>query len=178
MRYSIAFNRKKDSAINTCLRAMLTAPTNRDAMVVINNHMPVLTEFSVFTQNRVAFDNMLSAENIDLISQDTLRTLLSTYYSEKSLLIGTQERVKELTRNFVDNVTPLLMTRETIQFFFGIDSKFASGNDLNFTTNRVLFGDLFGMQRNIDSHIIYLQGYQETIDSLLVRIDRFLLPEE
>ena len=176
--YSIVFNHKKDSAINACLNTMLNAASDGDAMAEISRNMPVLTEYSVFTQNRVAFDNMLSAENIDLISDHALRTQLSTYYSEENLLEGTQERVKQMTRIFVDNITPMLMTREVIQYHLGVESNFASGNDLNFTTNRVLFGDLFGMQRNIESHIIYLKGYERIIDSLLLDIDQFLLQED
>ena len=171
--YSIAFNRKKDSVITASLNAMLHAGSNLEAMVTISRNMPILAEFSVYTQNRVAFDNMLSAENIDLISGDSLRTALSAYYAEQNLLDGTQERVKQLTRIFVDNITPSLMNRENIARFFQ-DNNFISGNDLDFTTNRVLFGDLFSMQRNIESHTLYLQNYQKEIRALIDHINAFL----
>ena len=175
--YSIAFNRKKDSVISASLNAMLQAGSNREAMLTISRNMPILAEFSVYTQNRVAFDNMLSAENIDLVSSDSLRSALSAYYAEQNLLDGTQERVKQLTRIFVDNTTPLLMNRENITQFYQ-ENNFVSGNDLDFTTNRVLFGDLFGMQRNLESHNLYLENYKREIEALLHRIDQKLMQEE
>jgi hypothetical protein len=172
--YSIDFNQKKDSAISKSFDAMLHANSNLEAMFEISKNMPVLAEFSVFTQNRVAFDNMLSAENIDLITSDTLRTLLSDYYADENLLDGTQERIKELTRNFVDHMSPMLMTRENVNQLFQTDNDFVSGSELDFRTNPVLFGDLFSMQRNIDSHNLYLADYQKDIETIITEIEQFL----
>ena len=176
--HSLNFNKEKDSIIKACMNAMLEASSDQEAMQAISRNMPILAEFSVFTQNRVAFDNMLSAENIDLISRDSLRTMLSTYYSEKNLLSGTQERVKELTRNFVDNITPSLMNRENITQFFGRSNNLPSASDLNFRNNQVLFGNLFGMQRNIEAHIVFLEDYQKIVERLLGEIEDFLDQEK
>ena len=167
-------NQKKDSAISKSFDAMLHGNSNLEAMFAISRNMPILAEFSVFTQNRVAFDNMLSAENIDLITSDTLRTLLSDYYAEENLLDGTQERVKELTRIFVDHMSPMLMTRENINQLFQTENDFISGSELDFRTNPVLFGDLFSMQRNIDSHNLYLADFQKDIETLIAEIEQFL----
>ncbi|MEJ2585719.1 MAG: DUF6090 family protein [Robiginitalea sp.] len=172
--YSIDFNREKDSIIQVCLTGMLQAKSDKEAMLKILGNMPLLAEFSVYTQNRVAFDNMLSAENIDLISNDSLRTGLSTFYSEATLLFGVQDRVKELTRQFVDNITPMLMNRETIEVVFGTPSAFDTAESLQFRKSRKVFGDLFGMQRNLDTHTIFLKSYEERIRNLLEQIDAFL----
>ena len=171
---SIAFNQKKDSAINRCLSKMLEADSNLEAMNEISKNMPVLARYSAFTQNRVAFDNMLSAENIDLISSDTLRTVISRYYAQENLLDGTQERVKELTRIFVDHITPMLMTRENIEQILQIKNDFVSGRDLDFRTNPLLFGDLFSMQRNLDSHSLYLEDHKKEIELIIAQIEQFL----
>lgn len=171
---SIEFNHRKDSAINGCLTRMLEADSNLEAMNEISKNMPVLADYMAFTQNRVAFDNMLSAENIDLVSSDTLRTLISRYYSQENLLDGTQERVKELTRNFVDHITPLLMTRENIEQFLQKENDFVSGRDLDFRTNQIIFGDLFSMQRTLDSHSLYLEYYKKEIQIIIAQIEQFL----
>ena len=176
--YSIDFNQKKDSIIQVCLTTMLEAESDEEAMFKILENMPMLAEFSVYTQNRVAFNNMLSAENIDLISNDSLRTRLSTFYSEANLLFGMQDRVRELTRIFVDNITPMLMNRESIQVFFGTSSELATAEDLEFRKNRTVFGDLFGMQRNLGFHTQYLQAYQDKIEALLNQIDGSLQRSE
>jgi hypothetical protein len=178
IKYSLDFNSKKDSTIAACLNTILLAKSDGEAMLAINSNMPLLAQFSVFTQNRVAFDNMLSSENIGIISADTLRNMLSAYYANRSLLEGTQERVKELTRNFVDNITPKLMNRENIRQFFKVESEFASGNDQDFKTDQVLFGDLFGMQRNLESHSQFLWEYQQNIERLIEQIDLFLIRKE
>ena len=104
--------------------------------------------------------------------------MLSAYYAHRSLLEGTQERVKELTRNFVDNITPKLMNRENIRKFFRVESEFASADDQDFKTDQVLFGDLFGMQRNLESHSQFLWEYQQNIERLLEQIDLFLIQKE
>jgi hypothetical protein len=172
--YSIDFNQHKDSIIHLCLSTMLQAKSDEEAMLKILENMPILAEFSVYTQNRVAFNNMLSAENIDLVSSDSLRTRISSFYSEENLLFGMQDRVRELTRSFVDNITPMLMNRESIKVFFGKSSEFATAEDLQFRKNRMVFGDLFGMQRNLGFHTDYLKAYRQEIEALLSQIDAFL----
>ena len=172
--YNINFNKQKDSIIQASLIGILKSESDLDAMNVIARKMPLLAEYNVFTQNRIAFDNMVSAENIDLITRDSLRIMLSSYYSERNILDGTQERVKDLTRNFVDNISPLLMNREAIQQFLGMDNNFESGQELNFATNRTIFSDLFSMQRTLDSHTSYLMRYEQLVVELIGRIDDFL----
>lgn len=174
VRHTIGFNKMKDSVITVSLTNMLEAKSDVEAMLNILENMPVLAEFSVYTPNRVAFDNMLSAENIDLISSDSLRTHLSAFYSEGNLRFGMQDRVKELTRIFVDHITPMLMNRESIQVFFGTQSDFDKSEDLDFRKNRTVFGDLFSMQQNLGYHTEYLKSYQKRIQELLDEITNFL----
>ena len=178
VRYSIDFNKRKDSAITACIGTMLHAESDLEVMTEITRNMNLLSEFSIFDQNRVAFDNMLSAENIDMISRDTLRTLLSSYYSERNLLEGTQERVKELTRKFVDHIGPLLTNKENIDLMYGVDSDLDSGNDLEFRTNRVLFSHLFEMKMIMSAHMEFLKGYEEGILTIQGQIEEFLPLED
>lgn len=172
--YWMARNRVKDSVITKCLLAILEAKSNLEAMMAINRNMPTLASFSPFSRNRVAFDNMLSGETIAIISNDSLRNSLSSYYSEEELNYGTQDRAKELTRYFVDHITPLLMNRESITAALGVPNDFKSAEDINFRTNPMIFGDLFGMQKNLEYHTAYLQSYQRQIEALIEQIDDFL----
>ena len=86
---------------------------------------------------------------------------------------GTQERLKELTRIFVDHTTPMLMTRENIEQFLQKENDFVSGRDLDFRTNQIIFGDLFSMQRNLDSHSLYLEYHKKEIDIIIAQIEQF-----
>lgn len=173
---SIEKNQKKDSAITRCIKSILNASSELEAMNTILNDMPILTEYAVFTQNRVAFDNMLSAESIALITEDSLRTSIATYYAVENLLDGMQERVKQLTRAFVDNTTPLLMNEESIRRFYQLNNIFPKSEVLKFRSNRQLCGDLFGMQRNLKAHEQYLRNYHQNIDALLAQINTYLNP--
>jgi hypothetical protein len=65
------------------------------------------------------------------------------------------------------------MNRENIAQFYQ-ENNFVSANDLDFTTNPVLFGDLFGMQKNLESHTVYLENYRREIEALLQQINQVL----
>jgi hypothetical protein len=175
---AMVMNRRKDSIITSCLMVILETTSEREAMEVILQSMPNLASFSLFSRNRVAFDNMLSGENIDVISNDSLRNGLSSYYSQQVLNYGTQERAKELTRQFVDDITPLLMNQESIRGVYGVANDFKSAENINFRTNPMIFGDLFGMQRNLESHTAYLEYYNAQIKALIAQIDGFLKQTE
>ncbi|MBC2837742.1 DUF6090 family protein [Robiginitalea sp. SC105] len=172
---TLGFNSRKDSVITATIEGIFASGSETEAMQQIVANMPVLAEFSIFTQNRVAFDNMLSAESIDLITDDSLRLKLSSYYSVQTLTYGTQDRVKELTRDFVDYITPMLLNRETISGFFGRENNLESAESLNFSKNRYIFGHLFGTRQNLDSHSLFLEGYLLQVDDLITHIDQYLL---
>jgi hypothetical protein len=172
--HTLDFNEKKDSIISVCMQSILNSESNYEAGKFIREHMYLLAEFSVFTQNSVAFENMISAENIDIISSDSIRTLLSSYYREQQLNDGTQERVKQLTRKFVDNISPMLMNKESIKSQFGVENEFISSNQINFKTNPVLFGDLYSMKQSLKWHSVFLLNFKKDIEKLIQIIENFL----
>ena len=140
----------------------------------IIGHMNWLSDFQVFTQNRTAFDNMISAENIDLISEDSLRSLVSSYYAERDLLRGTQERIKELTRKFTDHISPLLVNKEVIGSFLGESENLVPAEQIMLRTDRTLLAYLTTMQMSLRAHQRYLEEYRMDIQLLTSRIEHFL----
>ena len=169
-----AFNQKKDSSIRATIQIMLAAESNASAAMEIIGHMNWLSDFQVFTQNRTAFDNMISAENIDLISEDSLRSLVSSYYAERDLLRGTQERIKELTRKFTDHISPLLVNKEVIGSFLGESENLVPAEQIMLRTDRTLLAYLTTMQMSLRAHQRYLEEYRMDIQLLTSRIEHFL----
>jgi hypothetical protein len=174
IRGALEFSIAKDSVISNTLKTIVSVNSNLEVAQYISSQMPFLTSFRVFTQNRIAFNNMLSAQTIDIISDDSLRAMISLYYSDQILDGGSQERVKELTRDFVDYATPLLMNRENIVRITGELNNFKSASDIPFRSDQVLYGSLFGMQRNLKYHIIFLRQCENRIVQLSNQIERFL----
>ena len=171
---TLKFNSKKDSTINKVIEVMLRSEENSEIGLFIANHMRTLAEYSVFTQNKVAFENMLSAENIDLISDKNLRMLLSAYYRERDLDDGTQERVKQLTRIFVDHISPMHMNKEGIERRLGFINDFPSVSDINFKNNQELLGNIFGMKMNLNAHYVYLLDFKNEIEELILQLEAYL----
>ena len=167
-------NLNKDSVINEVFRYFDKKNSNQQVALGIIRQMPHLSEYQSFEQNRVAFDNMISSETIDIISNDSLRIHLSLYYRYKDFRDGTQERVKQLTRQFVDNISPMLVSREYVFNFSGIETKLPSYNDLDYIGNSKIFGDLMSMRQSSRGHTRWLISYQKDLLTLIDRIQYFL----
>ena len=170
----ISFHKKKDSIIVGCLDVILRAESNLEVAKYIDRHMPILAEYAGFMQNRIAFDNMLSAENIDIISDSKLKSLLSFYYRNENLGDATQDRARQLTRRFIDYITPLLMNRELNEARFGVKNQFISADQINFKSDIELMGNLFGMKQNHYFHILMVEGIKADVLELREHIDAFL----
>ena len=170
----LSFNARKDSVLDNTLRMFFTDSTEMAFALTLESRMRILAEYGAFESNRVAFENMIGAQSIDIIRDDSLRILLSGYYMERGFDDGTQERVKQLTRIFVDNVTPKLMNAEFTEQYYGKASGFDSAADIQMKTDRQLFGDLFGMRQNLFSHNIYLNNLQTEVRELITAIETYL----
>ncbi|WP_445384415.1 DUF6090 family protein [Robiginitalea sp. IMCC44478] len=170
----LSFNTLKDSVLDTTLKMFFSDSSEVAFALTFESRMPLLAQYQVFESNRIAFENMLGAQSIDIITDDSLRILLSSYYRDRGFDDGTQERVKQLTRIFVDNITPKLMNAEIIQKYYGKASDFESAAEISMKKDRQLFGDLFGMQQNLFSHNIYLEELGAEIKLLDAAIQTYL----
>ena len=99
------FNALKASKIDSTF-IVLEQSTNPEKYVpLIIDYLFVIGEFNVFEPNTIAFENMIASENIDLITNMELRKNLSLYY-KRDFVNSTQERIKEKTRQFIDDIYP------------------------------------------------------------------------
>ena len=107
----LTFNQMKEMSLDSILIKM-QGPNYQQMFYSILKHIEPTFEFDLLILKRVAFDNMVAAESISLISDRTLREILSEYYTFENI---TQERVKLVSREYIDLLSPKLMRREIVK---------------------------------------------------------------
>ena len=133
--------------------------------------LEVLTDFKVFSPVRTGFDNMVSSEKIGLINNKTLRTSLSNYYSDLSYEDGTQERIKQVTRKFTDDIAPKIMNKELLKSFIGLNLDLKSSDDVNVHSDDITISRLFLMLQL--SRVLYdeLDDRKKIIKAIILQIE-------
>ena len=167
------FNQVKAKSIETAFKIFNEHPDPIEYMPLFSNQMFVLTEFDVFTPNRIAFDNMVASESIDLVSSQELRSLLSEYY-KKDYSDGTQERVKEITRQFTDYAGRAMMNRQTIKMLTNSDSNVREMSEVTLHNDETFYAELVNMRMIINGHNEFLDAANEEITTLISLLDNKL----
>ena len=127
---ALAFNRIKNSAIDSCFIELADPNNPGNRMAAIGTRLSVIGSYSFFEPNDMGFGTMMSADNIALLQNDTIRKQLSVYYNYDYK--GTsQKRTVDVTRNFIDYVDPLLATRERYKRVRNVDLEIPSYNDID-----------------------------------------------
>ncbi len=145
---TIAYNTKKTDSIVSTLALFEKGKQGKPYFDELRPKIAVLTDFKIFTPVRTGFDNMVTSEKIGLIRNKELRTKLSNYYSDLSYEHGTQERTKQITREFTDDIIPKLLTNELINDFIGLDLDLKSEHNIRIHANETVISNLFVMLQN------------------------------
>jgi len=139
------FNTKKAKFVDEMLQIFTDTLTNKERFEIFNKNANEFTFYEVFDPVRIAFNNMLSAENIDLIANPKLREALSRYYNYP-YLDGVQNRIIVVNRRIVDEHYPKFFSKEFVQEWMGISSKMPPLSELDIATDKRLMSDLFGLK--------------------------------
>lgn len=167
------FNAEKASYIDSTFIVLEQSSNPEKYMPLISNYLFVIGEFNVFEPNNIAFENMIAAENIDLITNMELRKNLSLYY-QRNFVNSTQERIKEQTRRFVDDITPKITSRQFAKKFTKHDSHLPDISETKIHSDQQVYGHLLIMIVNIDNQNELLDITTEDIKHLLNLIDNNL----
>lgn len=168
------FNQTKDSALSASVALMGTKMDNDTRSGAFLPLLYKIGYFDIFQPEYVAFENMIATESIDLIRDPALRSALSNYYSNRDkYLSGTQERVKEKTRQFLDYVMPVFISNEVAVLTSGQDLEFqyGSASENEFHKDARVFYELLMMKLNVADQNSELEIYSAQIDELLSQID-------
>ena len=167
------FNAEKASYIDSTFIVLEQSSNPEKYMPLISNYLFVMGEFNVFEPNNIAFENMIASENIDLITNMELRKNLSLYY-QRNFVNSTQERIKEQTRRFVDDITPKITSRQFAKKFTKHDSHLPDISETKIHSDQQVYGHLLIMILNIDNQNELLETTTEDIKRLLDLIDNNL----
>ncbi len=107
----LSFNAEKSQVIIDCIKELANPNTPMNRLKAIGSRMYMLGSYEVYNPNNLGFNNLLSAEQIDLISNDSLRKQLLDFYSF-DFSNSTQKRVVDVTRKFVDYTLPKIAVKE------------------------------------------------------------------
>ncbi|MEM6516340.1 MAG: hypothetical protein AAF688_09165 [Bacteroidota bacterium] len=168
------FNALKASKIDSTFMVLENANPETYVPAIIN-YANELNEFAFFEPNRIAFENLIASENIDLITNVELRNNLSQYY-QKNFANSTQERVKEKTRQYVDDISPKLGNRQLVKQFTQQDSHLPDISEVNIHSDKQVYSNLFIMALSMDGQNELLDTTAEDIKQLMDLIDANLKP--
>lgn len=138
------FNEGKSKVVANMMQIFIDTLTNEERFTIFNENSDEFVYYQVFEPTRAAFDNMLSAESIDLVSDSELKELLTKYYTY-DYMGGIQDRVIYMNRKVVDHAFPKFFTKEFIQNRMGFSSEMPSISELNIAKDQTLISDLYGI---------------------------------
>ncbi|PNQ72176.1 hypothetical protein C1T31_12680 [Hanstruepera neustonica] len=167
------FNVKKTRMVDEMLQIFVDTLSNAERFRIFDKNANDFTFYEIFDPVRIAFNNMLSAENIDLITDSDLRKALSEYY-DYDYLTGVQNRIMVLNRRIVDEYYPKFFTKEFVANWMGIPSKMPSVTDLDIATDKELLSGLFGIKMIILNQNELIRSTQKQNEALITLISSVL----
>ena len=147
----ITFNKMKSQVVKNLMSIYADTMSNQERFQIFTDNSHKFVNYDMFVPVNTGFSNLLSAESIDLIRDDSLKIQLTDYYNY-DFEGGIQERIIQMNRKVSDNYYYRFMTREYVQQLVNISTEFDSVEDLDIHKDRSLFSELYGIQ-----YIIRLQ---------------------
>ena len=158
------FNRIKDSVLDETIDPLLEYKADSIIAGIIAKNFDRNSTFNVFEQHRAGYSNMLQAESIGLIQNDSLRQKLTNYYQqEEELKNGTALRIKELTREFADISTNLILNKTTITQIIGKDNNWPLDIELTRENKTKLLSYLINIKDNVSFYTKRLERLDEEV---------------
>ena len=176
--FTLEFNVRKEEAIRDAFRLFGNASDMDSLTNGFNILMNTLPNYQIFTSTRTAFDNMLNANSIDLIRDNKLRQALSAYYSNINTEYSSQGRVVLSNRKFVDDISPLLITSEFLNFAMGANLDIQTNKDILIHKDQRTLGNLFQLYMATIGQDGYLYNTRDSVEKLIEQIDTYLLSFE
>lgn len=162
----LAFNNSKSNAIDETFKQFETASKGNFNLFDFAGRMNPLSQFNIFVPVRIAFNNLLDVEKIDLISYLELRTKLSEYYNE-DYETGTQEVVKLRTRAFTEYAGRQITTQEIVKIMTNATVQIKTNGMSEIYKDENMIYHLMNMKITINYHDGELQYLKEQVKNLL-----------
>ncbi|MCM8568866.1 DUF6090 family protein [Gramella jeungdoensis] len=139
-----------------------------------SNLLPIITNYDMFTPTSVAFDNMVSSGNINLLSSDELRKTISHYYSSEAFN-GIQDQIKITTQDFLRDVAPKMVNLEMMKFVTKLDFDVRSAKEITVYKDTYVLSHLFVMKNKTIEHNNALKKNAINAQKLMSNIEEYLV---
>ena len=167
----LEFNVKKDSIVLNMMGIYESGLTNDERFAIIETNSAPFTNYDFFKPNATTWNNFISAENINLITNKDLRTKLMEFYSfdyDGSI----QERLKIMNRKVIDENFHYFFTKEYTLNNLNMVTDLPSNNQINLHLNQKLLSDLFGIRYLINMQNRFLNNTKIQIKTLIDLINQ------
>lgn len=166
---TISFDSTKIQQIKEVLKLFGSGKTETEILMNLPPYLGTLLSFQLLSHSSVAFDNMVSAESVGIVSNSKLRSELSIYYSDTFV---SEERTKELTRQFGDLVVPIAMNSEFLKSTLGLDLVIEKPKgEIAFYKNPLVIASLVNILKNLELQIGYATNLKTNAEMLVSMID-------
>lgn len=126
----IQFNTTKSKVVEDLLQIFNDSLTTEERYGIFAYNSGKFVDYRVFEPTNIAFNNMLSAESVDLISDSELKTLLSQYYSY-DFKGGVQDRIIYYNFKVLEYAFPELMTNEYVKNIMKMENRMPPISEFN-----------------------------------------------
>ena len=169
----LSFNVEKDSIVANLMRIFNANLTNDERMQIIEDYTLPFTNYQFFKPKSTTWNNFISAENINLISDKTLRTKLMEYYSfdyDGSV----QERIKTMNRKVIDENFPKFFTKEYTLKHLNMETNFPTNAEFDMHLNQQFMSDLYGIGYLINAQNQFLNSTNQHVNSMIELINQHI----
>ena len=138
-----------------------------------SNLMPIITNYDLFTSTSVAFDNMVSSGNIDLLYSDELRKEISRHYST-DILDGVQDQLVVTTQDFLREMAPKMINTEMMKAVTNLDFEVKSATEITIYNDPYVLSHLFVIKNKTIEHNRALDKVINKINPLVTEIEKYI----
>ena len=171
----LTFNKDKADKIMECFVEFQNIGTSTTTSnEILGRRLGVIGSFETLNPNRLGFENLQSAENIELISNSDLRKQILDYYSS-DLESGTQNRMVDVSRAFIDYIAPKTTTKELMQRFYKLNLDLPSDAEGMLHKDQQAISSLNLILIVMDSQNDLVTEKREQIQQLIEQIDQELI---
>ena len=168
----IKFDSAKTQAAIGLLKLFGSGQSEMEMKPQLPIYLNYLFELASLDQSRVAFDNMISAESIGIISDKELRAKLGAYYSIS--FVG-EERTIELTRTLTDQLFPFIADDGMIRFLFNEETNVKPKvTGVKFYENPVIISTITTIAKNLEYQVSLAREQQEKAQELIQLINEHI----
>ena len=135
--------------------------------------MPIITNYDLFTSTSVAFDNMVSSGNIDLLYSDELRKEISRHYST-DILDGVQDQLVVTTQDFLREMAPKMINTEMMKAVTNLDFEVKSATEITIYNDPYVLSHLFVIKNKTIENNRALDKVINKINPLVTEIEKYI----